>query len=100
MAQSRPACDFLWRLRAAVCAMRSPSCSHYTMRSNRAVLCLFALLAGCGGDDAVSNAPSNDMPAIRVRERRLIDERGREWQLRGINARIEGLFDVTFDDGR
>ena len=37
---------------------------------------------------------------IRVEEGRLVDDLDREWQLRGINARVEGLFDVTFDDGR
>ncbi len=30
----------------------------------------------------------------------LIDGRDRQVLLRGINARVEGLFDVTFDDGR
>jgi endoglycosylceramidase len=37
---------------------------------------------------------------IRVADGRLVDDQDREWQLRGINARVEGLFDVTFDDGR
>src|SRR5262245_49542700 len=31
---------------------------------------------------------------------RLVDVRGREVTLRGVNARAEGIFDVTFDDGR
>lgn len=30
----------------------------------------------------------------------LVDERGRVAFLRGINARIDGVFDVSFDDGR
>lgn len=30
----------------------------------------------------------------------LRDEYGRQWTFRGINARVGGLFDVTFDDGR
>jgi endoglycosylceramidase len=30
----------------------------------------------------------------------LRDEYGRQWLHRGINARVEGLFDVTFTDGR
>ena len=30
----------------------------------------------------------------------LVDELGRELLLRGLNARVEGVFDVTFDDGR
>jgi len=56
---------------------------------------------GCGSDgEQNGGAQSLSMPAIHVRNRRLVDDHGREWQLRGINARIEGLFDVTFDDGR
>src|SRR5262245_64685294 len=31
---------------------------------------------------------------------RLRDQRGREITLRGVNARVQGVFDVTFDDGR
>ncbi len=31
---------------------------------------------------------------------RLLDAQGRQVLLRGVNARVEGLFDVTFDDGR
>jgi endoglycosylceramidase len=30
----------------------------------------------------------------------FVDDRGRVVVLRGINARVEGVFDVTFDDGR
>ncbi|MBF0449503.1 MAG: cellulase family glycosylhydrolase [Candidatus Magnetomorum sp.] len=30
----------------------------------------------------------------------LVDSNGREIMLRGVNARIQGVFDVTFDDGR
>ena len=30
----------------------------------------------------------------------IIDEAGREVMLRGVNARVAGVFDVTFDDGR
>jgi endoglycosylceramidase len=37
---------------------------------------------------------------LRVVDGRLVDLRGREVTLRGVNARVEGLFDVTFDDGR
>jgi endoglycosylceramidase len=33
-------------------------------------------------------------------EGRLRDQRGREITLRGVNARVQGVFDVTFDDGR
>jgi endoglycosylceramidase len=37
---------------------------------------------------------------LRVRDGRLTDHRGREITLRGVNARVDGVFDVTFDDGR
>ena len=30
----------------------------------------------------------------------ILDTQGREWLFRGVNARIEGVFDVNFDDGR
>jgi len=40
------------------------------------------------------------LSAIQTREGRLVDEYGRQWLLNGVNARIEGLFDVTFDDER
>jgi endoglycosylceramidase len=39
-------------------------------------------------------------PTLRAEGGRLLDERGREVVLHGVNARIEGLFDVSFDDGR
>lgn len=45
-------------------------------------------------------APEPEPPRARADGRRLVDEQGRELFLHGINARIEGLFDVTFDDGR
>lgn len=37
---------------------------------------------------------------LSVVDRRMVDALGREVLLRGINARVRGLFDVTFDDGR
>ena len=37
---------------------------------------------------------------LRATQTGLIDEQGREVFMRGLNARIEGLFDVTFNDGR
>jgi endoglycosylceramidase len=37
---------------------------------------------------------------LRVADGRLVDARGREVTLRGVNARVQGIFDVTFDDGR
>src|SRR5262245_62974718 len=37
---------------------------------------------------------------LHVDDGRLVDDRGREVALRGVNARAQGVFDVTFDDGR
>ena len=37
---------------------------------------------------------------IQAKEGRMVDEYGRQWLLNGVNARVEGIFDVTFDDGR
>lgn len=37
---------------------------------------------------------------LSVRCGALVDSQGREVLLNGINARVEGVFDVTFDDGR
>lgn len=39
-------------------------------------------------------------PALRSTEGRLYDASGRELLLRGVNARVNGIFDVSFDDGR
>lgn len=40
------------------------------------------------------------LPLVRAEQGRLVDSVGREVVFRGINARVAGLFDVTFDDGR
>mgnify|MGYP000185416210 CR=1 FL=1 len=37
---------------------------------------------------------------LHTKGRQLLDQKGREVLLRGFNARVEGIFDVTFDDGR
>jgi endoglycosylceramidase len=49
---------------------------------------------------AAGCAPEAPPPALRADGRKLVDERGREVLIHGINARVEGVFDVTFDDGR
>ena len=49
---------------------------------------------------AAACAPERGAPALHAEGGRLLDDLGREVVLRGINARIEGLFDVDFDDGR
>jgi endoglycosylceramidase len=58
------------------------------------VVVLCAALAG----GAV--AAGVDGRRLQVVDGRLADARGREVTLRGVNARVEGVFDVTFDDGR
>src|SRR5262249_35583224 len=49
---------------------------------------------------AVAFARGIDGRHLRVDGGRLVDRLGREITLRGVNARVDGLFDVTFDDGR
>jgi endoglycosylceramidase len=56
------------------------------------VAAVVAAMAGC--------APEPALPRAHAEHGRLLDEQGRELFLHGANARIEGLFDVTFDDGR
>jgi endoglycosylceramidase len=45
-------------------------------------------------------ADALDGRRLRVRDGRLVDQRRREITLRGVNVRVSGVFDVTFDDGR
>jgi len=47
-----------------------------------------------------SLAAGLDGRRLRVVDGRLVDQRRREVTLRGVNARVQGVFDVTFDDGR
>ncbi len=47
-----------------------------------------------------STASALDGRRLRIDDGRLVDGRGREITLRGVNARALGVFDVTFDDGR
>jgi endoglycosylceramidase len=61
------------------------------------------VLAFCGlpfiacGDDAASLFPAKPLASDGVH---LRDDHGRVAILRGINARVRGVFDVTFSDGR
>ena len=77
---------------------------------------LFTLLVGCGGGDTAGDTttttttttttpPPCDSPRFAegrdsVRCGQLVDEQGRVVFLHGVNARVKGVFDVTFDDGR
>jgi endoglycosylceramidase len=65
---------------------------------------LLVLAAGCGAapkGQPVDSAEDAGPPAVlRSEDGRLLDADGRQVLLRGINARVDGLFDVTFDDGR
>ncbi len=46
------------------------------------------------------DGPSFDGAPLSVRCGALVDAQGREVRLTGINARVDGVFDVRFDDGR
>jgi hypothetical protein len=67
------------------------------MRPTIAVVLL--LLCACSSKPEARLPPEN-LGWVRVENGRLKDEFGRDLLLRGINARVEGLFDVTFNDGR
>jgi len=49
---------------------------------------------------AATAAHALDGRRLRVRQGRLVDTHGRQITLRGVNARVAGVFDVSFDDGR
>ena len=59
------------------------------------VVALVGVVVG-GGACAPAAAP----PSLHADGTRLLDEQGREVVLHGVNARVQGVFDVTFDDGR
>lgn len=62
------------------------------------------LLLGCTGAKTATpvdtGGPAAATPRLRVDAGRLVDADGRQVLLRGVNARVQGLFDVSFDDGR
>ena len=58
------------------------------------IVALLATLAGCSSSSAPQYAP------LDIAHGQLVAPDGRVVVLRGVNARVAGLFDVTFDDGR
>src|SRR5262245_22168186 len=68
-----------------------------------AALALLVLVCGCGDDDTpLAAAPTNpdELSALHVDGATFRDALGRQVLLRGYNARVDGIFDDTFDDGR
>jgi endoglycosylceramidase len=64
----------------------------------RALPALVLVLAACTPG---AETPPEDAPIrLRADADGLFGPDGRQLLLRGVNARVEGLFDVTFDDGR
>lgn len=66
------------------------------------VALVLALLPGCSGsvDPTPSTAPAPKPERLGSDGEFLRDGEGRAVLLRGVNARVEGIFDVTFTDGR
>ena len=65
------------------------------------VLWMVSLGLGCDENkDEPIDITGRTLSWVAVEGGRLVDQHGRQWQLRGVNARIEHLFDVVFDDGR
>ena len=56
--------------------------------------------AAAEGADAATPGNPHALTFLHVAGGALVDETGRQWLLRGVNAKYEHLFDVTFDDGR
>jgi endoglycosylceramidase len=59
-----------------------------------ALTALMAALTACSSDEPPRFAP------LHVEAGQFQDAEGRAVMLRGVNARVDGVFDVTFDDGR
>ena len=61
-------------------------------------------VGGSAGSPKTSTAPCADPAFVGkpfgLRCGFMVDESGRPTFLRGVNARVKGVFDVTFDDGR
>lgn len=59
-------------------------------------------LAGCGTKSSAPAGPPGrtDPAAVHVEGGTFRDGQGRQLLFRGYNAKVNGIFDVTFDDGR
>ncbi len=68
-------------------------------RHEGASLLLIAACAACG-DSSPPASTVTPTDALTASEGVLRDSQGRQRVLRGVNARVAGIFDVTFDDGR
>ena len=53
-----------------------------------------------GADAAPARPDPYSLTFLHVADGAIVDETGRQWLFRGVNAKYEHLFDVTFDDGR
>tara|TARA_R110001592_G_scaffold357416_1_gene660560 strand:- start:121004 stop:122455 length:1452 start_codon:yes stop_codon:yes gene_type:complete len=70
-----------------------------------ALLSFVISTAGCSdhsnnNDRAADQITVRSLPWVAADDSRLVDSLGREIAVRGINARVDGLFDVSFEDGR
>jgi len=61
---------------------------------------MLLLLLGCAPSALDTAAVTHTDPLSASWDRGIRDAAGRQVLLRGVNARVEGLFDVSFDDGR
>ena len=70
------------------------------------LMILLASVSGCADGspsaqpDTLAPLSAQALPRVRVHQGRLVDAHGRQVRVRGVNARVEGIFDVTFEDGR
>lgn len=70
------------------------------LRRRVTIAVVASVLFGCEVNFSEGGCETCPPPPFRIEDDRRIQTRGRDLLLRGVNARIEGVFDVTFDDGR
>ncbi len=78
---------------------RRPSVSTERLGRERPGRSRDAALGGAGESMGACTSPAFS-GALGVKCNQLVDSEGRDVLLHGVNARVEGLFDVTFTDGR